>query len=125
MGMAVRSELLALAFVTAVAGGVALVPALYHRLWWWDVLMHALITGLIAVWRQALDVPPRLAWPALLAGMLAWEWLELSTPLLFSPNRADVLKDLTVNVVTFVAVSALLAHDAPVGDDAFSLVHGR
>lgn len=125
MGTADRQKLLVLVFVIAVAAGVALVPAPYHRWWWWDVLMHALIAGLLAVWRHALEIPPRWAWPAFVTGMLAWEWLELSTPLLFSPNRADVLKDLTVNVVSFWTMWALLAHDAAIEDGVMSTVVDR
>lgn len=115
-------RLLALALVTTVVAGVALVPDFYHRWWWWDVLMHSAVAGLLGVWRHALDVPARVAWPALVVGMLAWEWLELSTPLLFSPTRADVLKDLTVNVVAFGTVSALLATRVPLGESARSRV---
>lgn len=125
MGTPDRGTLLALGVVTAVASGAALVPAFYHRWWWWDVLMHALVAGLLAVWRHVLEVPPRWAWPAFLAGMLAWEWLELSTPLLFSPTRADVLKDLTVNVVAFGTGWVLLSRDVSVGDGVLSSVAGR
>lgn len=115
-------RLLALGLVTTVVAGVALVPEFYHRWWWWDVLMHSTIAGLLGVWRHTLDVPPRVAWPALVVGMLAWEWLELSTPLLFSPTRADVLKDLTVNVVAFGTVSTLLGARVPHGESARSRV---
>lgn len=125
MATAARWRLLGLAALTTAAAAVALVPEFYHRWWWWDVFTHATIAGLLAVWRHELEVPPRWAWPALLAGMLAWEWLEITTPLLFSPSRADVLKDLTVNLVAYWSVGVVLARDLPASDDASVFVPDR
>ena len=100
---------LALAAVSAalVAGG--LVPKPYHRWWWWDVVVHAAAATVLAVWAHRLAVPGRVAWPAFVGGMLAWEWLELSMRYLLSPTRTDVLSDLTVNVVAFGVAWVLLA----------------
>lgn len=95
--------------VTVGLAGLALVPSFYHRWWWWDVVMHTAISGLLAVWGRTFDLPSRWAWPLFVGGMLAWEWLELATPLLYSPSRHDVLMDLTVNLVVFWTVWAALS----------------
>ena len=109
MATANRAARSVLGVVTVVLAAVALVPRPYHRWWWWDVLMHALVAGLLAAWADAFDVPSRWAWPAFVAAMLAWEWVELSTRYLFSPTRQDLLADLTVNVVVFAAAWVALA----------------
>jgi hypothetical protein len=99
----------ALGAVSLALAALGLVPGPYHRWWWWDLAMHAAAATVLAVWGHRLDLDGRVAWPALVGGMLAWEWLELSTRYLHSPTRGDVLSDLTVNVVVFGVVWVLLA----------------
>lgn len=98
-----------LVVVTVAVTAVSLVPPLYHRWWWWDVVTHSMVSGVLAAWGRTFDLPFRWAWPLFVAAMLAWEWLELWSPLLYQPNKLDVLKDLTVNVVAFGTVWTLLS----------------
>jgi len=110
-----RAAWLGLVVVTVAVLAVGLVPRWYHRWWWWDILVHALAATLLAAWAAVLGLSPRLRWPAFVAAMLGWEWLELATPLLFSPTRQDVLSDLTVNVVVFGVASLVISLRGPSG----------
>jgi hypothetical protein len=110
-----RSRLLwvALATLTLAVAVFALVPQFYHDWWWWDVLTHAVVSGVLAAWWHALDPRSRLGWPVFVVAMLAWEWLEMTTPILLSPGQVDLLSDLSVNVVAFWTIRSVLRRVAP------------
>jgi hypothetical protein len=103
-----RGPLAALAVVSVATAAVGLVPEFYQRWWWWDVVVHAVAGGLFAVWAYLLGIGRRWRWPTFAAAMLGWEWLELWVAWFLSPNRHDVLLDLTVNVLAFWAVLYVL-----------------
>jgi len=82
--------------------GVAALP-LYH-LWWFDVVTHALVAGVLTRWTLALTDRTALAMSTVMLTLIVWEVFEFVFPELFVIGYQDTLADLIVGAVTVIAV---------------------
>jgi len=92
--------------VLILALGVAALP-LYH-LWWFDLVTHALVAGVLTRWTLAVTGRTALAMSTVMLTLIVWEVFEFVFPDIFVIGYQDTLADLVIGAMTVIAV--LIAH---------------
>jgi len=82
--------------------GVAALP-LYH-LWWFDVVTHALVAGVLTRWTLAVTDRTALAMSTVMLTLIVWEVFEFVFADIFVIGYQDTLADLVVGAVTVIGV---------------------
>jgi len=82
--------------------GVAALP-LYH-LWWFDVVTHALVAGVLTRWTLAMTDRTALAMSTVMLTLIVWEVFEFVFHDIFVIGYQDTLADLVVGAVTVIVV---------------------
>jgi len=88
--------------VLILALGVAALP--FYHLWWFDLLTHALVAGVLTRWVLAMTDRTALAMSATMLTLIVWEVFEFMFPDLFVIGYQDTLADLVVGAVVVIAV---------------------
>jgi len=88
--------------VLILALGVAALP--FYHLWWFDLLTHALVAGVLTRWVLSITDRTALAMSATMLTLIVWEVFEFMFPDLFVIGYQDTLADLVVGAVVVIAV---------------------
>jgi len=88
--------------VLILALGFAALP--FYHLWWFDLVTHALVAGVLTRWVLAMTDRTALAMSATMLTLIIWEVFEFVFPGLFVIGYGDTLGDLIVGAVTVIAV---------------------
>jgi len=82
--------------------GVAALP--FYHLWWFDLLTHALVAGVLTRWVLAITDWTALAMSTVMLTLIVWEVFEFVFPDIFVIGYRDTLGDLVVGAVTVIGV---------------------
>jgi len=93
--------------VLILALGVAALP-FYHLWWWFDLVAHALVAGVLTRWTLAMTDRTALAMSMVMLTLIVWEVFEFMFPELFVIGYRDTLTDLVAGAVA--VIGALIAH---------------